>query len=94
MKLGSLGLDTDCPEAQEAKRLGIAVHGAIELAIRDKRIKANIRAMHAAQKEKSEHGKATGWSYRKSSSPSSRPHWTYYPEEGVEVRIYDQEDQS
>lgn len=94
MKLESLGLDTDCPEAQEAKRLGIAVHGAIELAVRDKRIKANIQAMHAAQKEKSEHGEAAGWSYRKSSSSFSMPYWTYHPEEGVEVRIYDQEDQS
>lgn len=94
MKLESLGLDTACPEAQEAKRLGVAVHGAIELAVRDKRIKANIQAMHAAQKKKSEHGEATGWSYRKSSSTFTRPHWTYHPEDDVEVRIYDQEDQS
>lgn len=94
MKLESLGLDTDCPEAQEAKRLGVAVHDAIELAVRDKRIKANIQAMHAAQKQRNDYCNTTGWSYRKSSSVRSCPHWTYYPEDDVEVRIYDKEDQS
>ncbi len=94
MKVEALGIDTDCAAAQKAKRLGIAVHDAIALAVRDKRIKANAQAMHAAQHEKHDYRCITGWQYHKPASANHDPHWTYHPEEGVEVRIYDQEDQS
>lgn len=93
MKIESLGLDTGCPGAQDAKRIGVAVHEATELACRDKRRKEPKEAMWAARHEKHDHRCITGWRYTKPASTNHEPYWTYYPEDGVEVRIYDQENQ-
>lgn len=94
MRIEALVIDTGCAAAQEAKRLGVATHDAMTLALRDKRIKANAEAMHTAQAAQRDYRRATGWNYRESASPNWDPYWTYHPEEGVEVRIYDQEDLS
>lgn len=94
MRIETPLIDTDCVAAQEAKQLGIASHDAIVLAFSNKRVEANIQAMHAALRERREYYSITGWQYYKPVSTNHEPYWTYYPDDDAEVRIYDQETQS
>ncbi|MEX3600512.1 hypothetical protein [Kocuria carniphila] len=93
MKIEGISVDTDCAAAQEAKRLRIAALDTIDLAIGEGRNKETLQAMWAAQREVKDHVEKTRWMYSQSGYQTHR-YWTWYPQENVEVIIYDREEQS
>lgn len=79
-------LDTDDPEAQDAKILG----EQFARASADWFNGADGRALREAARAQLEHMERTGWAYTKRTAQKlTGSHWTYYHGENVAVEIYD-----
>ena len=85
-----LEIDTDSAEAQEAKRLGIALHDAIRETVSTK--DASNDAVRDAARAQLNHVVRARWKYRKTTVGHGTPHWTYLLGDPVEIRIYDYEE--